>query len=185
MSEQTGYVYFGGGLSAAERDTALTSLDAAGALTAVIQHTPTRIQFQSWRPAELAEQGRAFGPEWEVRWQKGAENGRYDLLIIGEQPRPELAAPRWTCSEMNVDPPERIYLWGDHWRSLRGAGDGAPDGWVQAQITADLRYPVQNGGSDRPHVRVTARNYRQGGIVRFTRFATLRVAQTQEATHGQ
>lgn len=177
MDEQPGYVYFRGGLSAAERDDVLATVPN---LTAVIHHSPTRIQFAAWRPAALAARGRAFGPEWEARWEEDG-NGRYDVLVIGEQPDSRLTAPDWQLdASFSVDQPQEIYLWGDYWRSLMGAGDNAPDGWVQAQIEAALSYPVA-GDKDKPLVRVEARQYRQAGIIRLTRFICLKAA---EVNHG-
>ncbi|MBE2199678.1 MAG: hypothetical protein IAE79_13770 [Anaerolinea sp.] len=177
MDEQTGYVYFRGGLSATERDAVL---DALPNLTAVIHHSPTRIQFDAWRPAALAAHGRAFGPEWEVRWE-GDGNGRYDVLVSGEQPNPHLTAPDWQLdAPFTVDKLQEIYLWGDYWRSRVGADDDADDRWVQPQIEAALSYPVA-GDKDKPLVRVEARQYRQAGIIRLTRFSHLKAA---EVNHG-
>jgi hypothetical protein len=180
MSEQTGYVYFRSGLSEAERDAALDGLEG---LTAVIHYSATQMRFESWRPAELAANGRAFGPAGEARWEMDGD-GRYSLLVSGETPRPELRGPGWQSGEMSVDPAETIYLWGDHWRSLVGANEAAPDGWVQAQIEADLRYPVQGGGRNQPLVQVEAQNYRQEGVIRFTRFVKLKTHRPREANHG-
>lgn len=181
MDEQAGYVYFRGGLSEAERDVVLAEVPD---LTAVIHHSPTRIRFETWRPVALAAHGRAFGPEWEVRWEREG-NGRFDVLVIGEQPNPNFATPTWQQSApFTVDRPHQIYLWGDHWRSLIGAGDDAPHGWVQAQIEAELNYPVTGGGKNKPLARVEARHYRQAGVIRFTRFVRLQADRAQEANHG-
>ncbi len=181
MDEQAGYVYFRGGLSEAERDAVLAE---GPDLTAVIHHSPTRIRFEGWRPAALAAHGRAFGPEWEIRWERDG-NGRYDVLVISEQPISRFTAPDWQLhSPYAVDKPQLIYLWGDHWRSLIGAGDDAPHGWVQAQIEAELSYPVTGGGKNKPLARVEARHYRQAGVIRFTRFVRLQADRAQEANHG-
>ncbi|MCZ7672177.1 MAG: hypothetical protein M5U34_36150 [Chloroflexi bacterium] len=121
----------------------------------------------------MAAHGRAFGREWEIRWDED-KNGRYDLLISGEQPPPHLDASLWQpLPALTVDEAELIYLWGDHWSSLMGADDKAPNEWVTAQIEASLNYPVTGGGSDKPLVRVEARRYREAGVIRFTRFVGL------------
>jgi len=180
MDEQPGYVYFRGGLSRAERDAVLEGLPD---LTAIIHHNATHIQFEAWRPAALTANGRAFGPEWEVRWEEDG-NGRYDVLVIGERPNPNFATPGWQQSSFTVDEPHSIYLWGDHWRSLIGADADAPDRWVQAQIEAELSYPVNGGGENKPLVRVEARHYRQAGVIRFTRFVRLQSEKAREAKNG-
>lgn len=176
MAEQTGYVYFRSGVSEAERDTLLDELGAG--FTAVIHHSPTHLQFEAWQPAVLAAVGRAFGPQWEVRWERTA-NGRYDLLVSGEQSHPGLRSPDWQLwPSLTVDNAEQLYLWGDHWLSLQGADEHVPHGWVQAQIEADLRYPGVDGGAARPLVRVGGRHYRHGGLIRFTRFTGLQATRS-------
>lgn len=159
----------------AERDALL----AGETLTAVIHHSPGQIKFEAALPAALLLAGQAFGPQAEIRWQPTAP-GAWEILLISETPRPALKQAGWQETEMDVDDGEQsIILWGQHWTSLHGADadDEALQawGWVQAQITADLHYPVP-GNQDRPGVKVKARTYRQQGVVRLTRFVEVYAA---------
>ena len=85
---------------------------------------------------------------------------------------------------MDVDDEETdIFLWGKYWQSLAGADENNPAlqewGWVQAQIEADLHYPVQ-GSKNKPMVKVKARTYRQQGVARLTRFVSVKSMPDQE-----
>lgn len=169
-----GYLYFRDGVTAAERDRLLSG----ESFTAVIHHSPSRIRFEQALPAALLPSGQAFGPAVEIRWQPAVAGG-WELLLISESPRPTLKQAGWQEMEMDVDDQETIILWGQHWTSLEGADEDNEAlqgwGWIQAQIEADLHYPV--GGSDnKPIVKVKAKTYRQQGVARLTRFVDVYAA---------
>lgn len=181
MSEaQTGYVYFRPAATTAQRDALLA--DYGAQLTAVIHYSRNRIRFDAWPLAETLPAGQAFGPQVEIRWQpRGAA---WEVLLLSETAQPGLQEPDWQAQTLKVDAEQRILLWGRHWRSLQGAAEAAelPDGWVAAQIEADLSYPV-DGDEERPEVKLVARTYRRKGIVRFTRLsgiAARNFGRTQE-----
>lgn len=178
-----GYVYFRDGLDEDGRDALLADLPG---LEAVIHYSANRIRFEKWRPDALAPTGRAFGPELEVRWRPGP-NG-VEMLVIGEEKRD--LGQGWDEDEMDVDEAdadedsekrEEVYLWGAHWRSLEGAAaaEELPDGWVAAQVEADLDYPV-NGGAAKPRVVAQVRTYRQNGVARLTRFLKVRPVEQEK-----
>lgn len=166
----TGYVYYRGGLTAAERDQVLQQVSAR--LTAVIHHSPNQIHFVAWPAVTLGNSGRAFGETLEARWSP-QEADRWEMMLLSETAQTDLDG--WQASTMAADAPQTIWLWGNHWQSRAGAGqtETVPEGWVQAEIEADLHYPVSGSGQARPVVKVKARTYRQQGIVRLTRFMAL------------
>lgn len=166
---ETGYVYNRSGVPLAERDALLQELGQE--LTAVIHYSQSRIQFAAWRPATLAANGQAFGPKLEVRWQPEG-NGRWQMLFLSETEQPALEQKGWELTEMVVDSSTiEIWLWGSDWRKLVGADTAVdlPSGWVQAEIPADLQYPV-TGSKQKPEVFLQGCRYSQAGINRFTRF---------------
>jgi len=166
----TGYVYYRGRLTAAERDQILQQVGAR--LTAVIHHSPNQIHFAAWPALTLGNNGQAFGETLEARWWP-QEADRWEMLLLSESAQTNLAG--WQASTMDADAPQAIWLWGNHWQSLAGAGQAGtvPEGWVQAEIAADLHYPVAGSGETKPIVQVKSRTYRQQGIVRLTRFMAL------------
>lgn len=175
-----GFLYFCDGVTAAERDQLL----GGESFTAVIHHSPGQIRFDKDLPAFLLPAGQAFGPDGEMRWQPcGAGQpvlaGKWEILLICETPRPALKQAGWQETEMDVDDEESIILWGQHWTSLEGADENSEAlqgwGWVQAQIGADLHYPV-GGSGNKPIVKVRAKTYRQQGVVRLTRFVDVYAA---------
>jgi hypothetical protein len=156
--------------------------------TAVIHHTVNRIRFQAWPVSEIDPYGQLFNSEVEIRWQPDATNGAFAILVISEKARPELLQAGWRQQEMTVDGQEdALYLWGKHWQGQTGATAAAegtlPSKWVQAEIEADLDYPVE-GGQKRPLVQVFARTYRQDGITRLVRFVRAIPVPDKERRYG-
>jgi hypothetical protein len=147
----------------------------------VIHHSQNQIHFDKWRPASLTSTGQAFGPQLEVRWWPLIDD-RWEMLLISEGTQPHLSEAGWQEERMAVGGEERVYLWGEHWHSRvkDNQVEGVPDGWVQAEIEADLRYPVAEGGKEKSAVVAIARTYRQQGIARLTRFVTVKAAVSKE-----
>ncbi|MCP4424803.1 MAG: hypothetical protein GY803_09945 [Chloroflexi bacterium] len=167
---ETGYVYYRGGMTTAERKALLDAYE--NRLTAVIHYTPNQIAFEEWPPAALKPTGQAFGENVEIRWQ--ADEKGWRMLLLSETPQSGLTG--WEKTEMVAKTDDAsLILWGDHWHSLAGAADSdqLPDGWVQAQIEADLHYPVAGGGADRSIVRAKTKTYYQRGMARLTRFTAV------------
>jgi hypothetical protein len=81
-----------------------------------------------------------------------------------------------------VDNEQSIILWGQHWTSLKGADKEAENlqewGWVQAQIEADLHYPVE-GSKQQSSVALTTKTYRKEGIARLTRLVKIQPAKSK------
>lgn len=172
-----GYVYYRTGIKTAERDHLLNQM--GGGKTAVIHHTTNRIQFESWPPAvAVAPHGQLFNQEVEVRWQPVEDSDAYELLVLSEQKRPNLLQSGWVCQEMETEL-TTIYLWGKHWQAQTGATSGTANGWVQAEIEADLSYPVI-GNKNQPMVQVGAVTYRRGGLPCFTRFTHVYPVKDEE-----
>lgn len=164
-----GYVYFRAGMTTAERQALLSSEQ----ITAVIHASPTVSRFDRNLPVALLPTGQAFGSLVEVRWQPDGVGG-WELLLLSESRRRELHQAGWQETPMDVDDEEQsIILWGNHWTYLDGANPADETlqewGWVQAQIEADLQYPVV-GSKSKPMVKVKAKTYRRKGIVQLTRF---------------
>lgn len=170
--DETGYVYYRAGLTTAERDKVLH--DYAEQLQFVIHRSANQILFPAWQPQTLLPAGQAFGKQVEIRWQP-SDHARWDVQLLSESRQPTLETAGWEHAEMDVTDEWSVYLWGEHWASLRGADSTAdlPDAWVQAQIEADLHYPVV-GSKNKPSVRATVKAYRQEGIVRLTRFTAVK-----------
>jgi hypothetical protein len=163
-----GYVYYQDGVSTEERDTLLQAYEQA--LAFVIHHSPNQICFDKWRPDVLLPQGQAFGKTVEIRWWPQGDD-QWAVHLLSEAVQTRLTVNSWQLTEMDVDAElTRPFLWGNHWQSLKGA-ENKPEltGWTEAQIDAQLDYPVANGGRDFPSVRLSGYLYRQHGIVRLTR----------------
>jgi len=175
-----GYLYFRAGATTQERDRQLQQENIA----AIIHHSANQIRFDDAQPANLLPHGQAFGPDAELRWRPDG-SGQWELLLISEKCRSALSQTSWQETILDVDEKETsIFLWGKHWQSLEGADENNPAlqgwGWVQAQIKADLHYPV-TGSAKKPIVRVAARTYRQQGVVRLTRFVSMKPVKDEEA----
>lgn len=171
----TGYVYHRAGLDRAALDALLGGL---GGLAFVIDHSATRIRCGRWPTAERLPAGRAFGRELEARWWPSGDG--YEAQIIRETPG--APGPGWSETRLEADPAHTITLWGRHWQAQSGTSAATPDGWVQAEIPAELRYPV-DGGRERPLVQATAITYRRDGRPQLTRFLSLRA--TGEGDNSQ
>jgi hypothetical protein len=167
-----GYVYHRDKLSRAERDALLAGL--AG-LQVVIHHSAGRIACEAWPPpAGALPTGRAFGPALEARWSPAGAD--WDVQVLSETP--QALGPGWAETPLNADAPHTVTLWGRHWQAQSGAaaeGAALPEGWVQAEIPADLRYPVA-GSAARPLVVARAITYRRDGLPQLTRFLSLEPA---------
>lgn len=176
---EVGYLYARDGVTTAVRDALLQQ--PGGVLTAVIQHSENRIQFVAWPPPVYLSTGQAFGLDLEVRWQEQGA-GAWEMSVIADTPRLDLRQAGWTETLLERGSAHSLLLWGDHWLSREGADITLklPDGWVEAQIQADLHYPV-DGSRQQPVVEVIVCTYSQQGLARLTRFmAVTAVAKQQE-----
>lgn len=88
---------------------------------------------------EIWPQGRAFGPEREVRWQKAGDHCRVDVLT--ESPDLFPAGKDWerTTSDVNGFRRRKILLWGE-----LGETPDAPEEWIEVRIPRPLHYPVDD-----------------------------------------
>lgn len=100
-------------------------------------------------------QGRAFGPDKEVRWRGQGES--CDLHLLTEN---EMHLEGWDELDLSLDESEEthILLWGT-WRPDREA-------WIETRIPRPLIYPVEGQPA---HVQISALNYRRGGVTVLTR----------------
>lgn len=111
----------------------------------------------------LAPEGRAFGPEAEVRWQRHDDKaGGYIVLMLSETALD--LETGWQAETFEVSDPLTIYLMGV-WQPKERA-------WIEVRIPHPLDYPLDNpGGMARPVA--PAVEYSRDGIVRYIRFKGL------------
>jgi hypothetical protein len=174
MNEGIGYVY-SKTLSPAELKSFLDERQEK--LGCVIQETGSDITFD---PISKLNQprakGRAFGEELEVRWER-REGGDYHVLVLSETEQRDLLGDGWQEREMTTIEGRRVYLWGRHYRFLRGGQrDQEPHVWVQASIPRPLEYPLD----DHEFAYIEAVEYRQNGMMCLTRFKGLKGENRQE-----
>ncbi len=144
-----------------------------GELAYVMQETDADIAFAEITALDQPwSRGRAFGETLEVRWTQ-EEGERYRVLLLSEAPQSDLAEAGWCVREgLTAVDGVRIYLWGRHYSFLRGGQpEGLPHAWVQASIPRELHYPWPQP-DERVYLRAV--EYREGGIVRLTRFKGLK-----------
>ena len=167
MSE--GYLFYSEGLEVKQCREILQTLD--GLSYAVVQdENSIAIVRQPFSGEALS--GQAFGKMLEARWRFTED--AWEMLLITEEKdfSPPAAGRPWQKSTAAVDETQDIYLWGNHWQSLAGGAETNLQGWVQAEVDADLDYPLQ-GGAAKPLVVAAGRTYRQGGVPVLTRLVDL------------
>ena len=94
-------------------------------------------------------QGRAFGPEREVRWRRVGEHYRVDVLTEAPDPSPPGKDWERTTSDVNDFRERKILLWGE-----LGKDPGSPKEWIEVRIPQPLHYPVDD--LERPQEPETA-----------------------------
>jgi len=119
-------------------------------------------------PDEWTE-GRAFGPNAEIRWrQVGAD--RYRLAVLSEERAIMPGGEGWQPLAQEIDGvrKRRILLWGDLTRR-----PSQPADWREVRIPQPLQYPVLDPDLAKPRVAIDGWDYLVGGVVVVTRWAIL------------
>lgn len=170
----TGYGYTHSHLSEADLRHLITSVcggpkDAAFLYNQAIDSVTLRRL--EGNVADLAPEGRAFGPEAEVRWQhREDEADGYAVLVLSEAAL-DLGSG-WEAETFEVSDPLTIYLMGV-WQPRERA-------WIEVRIPHPLDYPLPDPGRmARP--MAPAVEYSHDGIVRYIRFKGLKAEPLEEA----
>ncbi|HLB49062.1 MAG TPA: hypothetical protein VJL59_18790 [Anaerolineales bacterium] len=166
-----GHVYFYPSVAADDLKKLLTEHQSR--LAHVIRQTEAAIVFEAFNAAnDLWAEGQAFGPELEVRWR--AAPGGFEVTVLTEQADLGQKGAGWKQHPKYrvLDEESRVYLWGRHWSKLEGAAamERVPEGWAQARIPNELRYPV----TAREFAFIRTRNYQRNGVTQFTRLVELK-----------
>ena len=106
------------------------------------------------------------------RWR--AAPGGFEVTVLTEQADLGQKGAGWKQHPKYrvLDEESRVYLWGRHWSKLEGAAamERVPEGWAQARIPNELRYPV----TAREFAFIRTRNYQRNGVTQFTRLVELK-----------
>jgi hypothetical protein len=129
----------------------------------------------------LSPEGRAFGPQAEVRWQQcEIEADQYIVLVLTETESLLKAQEGWDVSPFDVSETRTIYLLGV-WQpahKLPGVESGA---WVEVRIPKPLSYPCVPDDPDkmaRPLARAV--EYSRDGVVQYIRLRELDTEPVEE-----
>lgn len=119
----------------------------------------------------LASEGRAFGPQAEVRWQRvDRQADDYMVLVLSEK-RQDLGVT-WEKMEFELSELQQLYLLGV-WQPKEQA-------WIEVRLPKPLQYPLPGPGKmARP--TANAVEYRYAGMVQYLRMQSLQTELLEEA----
>lgn len=131
------------------------------------------VYFEDLEDVGRWSQGRAFGPDLEIRWERDGDG--YELLSLTEREDLSPSGGDWQAVEAGIDGLEEraVLLWGTHRHHLPSThrqyseSEEVPDEWIETRIPRPLRYPVEGGPA---HVRIAALDYQRQGVTVLTRF---------------
>ena len=114
-------------------------------------------------------QGRAFGPNAEVRWRKVGANS-YRLAVLSEDRALVPCGDGWQPAAQEIDGvrKRKILLWGELSRRPPRSAD-----WREVRIPHPLEYPIPDPDPAKPRVAIGGWDYLVGGVVVATRWAML------------
>lgn len=120
-------------------------------------------------------QGRAFGPEREVRWE-WLPNGLYRVSILTEDPARRGTGSGWVQAVADIDGcrERRILLWGE----LGYRDPSALAEWIEMRIPQALHYPIDKVDHSVPRVVIRGFDYLVHHMPVTTRWAFLEQAQS-------
>ncbi len=118
----------------------------------------------------LWPQGRAFGRNREVRWQRQSD-GLYNVMVLTEETEYRPTGTGWTQVAPDIDGSleRQLLLWGELTRNSESSLE-----WIELRIPQALHYPVEVDRNSGLHVVISARDYTVGGIPVMTRWYNLK-----------
>lgn len=120
---------------------------------------------------DLMPEGRAFGPDAEVRWQQvSTQLDVYRVLVLRETAH--LLGAEWETAEFEVSEKQHIYLLGV-WQPKEKA-------WIEVRLPNRLDYPLADPGKMARPIAL-AIEYRCAGMVQYIRLLGLQTEPVQEA----
>ena len=119
----------------------------------------------------LAPEGRAFGPEAEVRWQRHDDGADGYIVLVLSEAALDLGSD-WQEETFEVSDPLTVYLMGV-WQPKEQA-------WIEVRVPHPLDYPLPDPGRMARPV-APAVEYSRDGIVRYIRFKGLKAEPLEEA----
>ncbi|RLC83003.1 MAG: hypothetical protein DRI79_14340 [Chloroflexi bacterium] len=119
----------------------------------------------------LTPEGRAFGPEAEVRWQRHDDGADGYIVLVLSEAALDLGSD-WQEETFEVSDPLTVYLMGV-WQPKERA-------WIEVRVPHPLDYPLPDPGRMARPV-APAVEYSQDGIVRYIRFKGLKAEPLEEA----
>jgi hypothetical protein len=126
---------------------------------------------------EIWPEGRAFGPQREVRWKQSDNREVYQIEVLTEDPEQAPTGTEWQRTAPDVDgiQARTILLWGEMTREPNIAPP-----WIEVRIPQTLEYPLEIDSDfdpkKRPHmlrVVIYGLDYTVGGMPVTTRWKQL------------
>jgi hypothetical protein len=144
--------------------------------------TAATIRLEAYQPpSPLWPEGRAFGPQLELRWIK-RRDGRVDLTLLGETQFSNEdaweACPELTGLVVGDDNAlSQVLLLGVSRRHERSpyqpVSSDAPKAWTDSRLPQPLLYPVEDTQSQKRWVKVKTKIYRLNERPVLTRLVAL------------
>lgn len=132
------------------------------------------VRLAEWADRQPWQQGRCFGPQLEIRWRATGPDG-YELWLLTES-NAVTVGEGWECRVYCADDQVRtMYLWG-RWRTFYRAY-GAKQAWIETRVPRALPYPL-TADKEGAHVVMHIMEYRDQGMVRFTRLYDVSVEES-------